>query len=326
MIPLEQIEAARARIAPYAVRTPLVRLPVDGPDEIWLKLENLQPFACFKIRAAANLFASLDDAELSRGVVTASAGNWAQAAAFMARERGVPCTVVVPETSPENKRQAIAALGAEIVVEPFAEWWKAIVTHTHPGSDARFVHPVEGDPVMAGNGTAGLEILEDLPNVDAVLVPFGGGGLSCGISSALRQKGSPARVHPVEVTTSAKVVAAVRHGAPQWIDTQPSFVDGIGGNTVLEPMWPLVQELLDEPLLASPDEIAEAVRILAGRSRIVAEGAGASPVAVALADRVPRRSGEEGRKRRIVCVVSGGNIEMGVFRRILAGETPTSAR
>ena len=136
---------------------------------------------------------------------------------------------------------------------------------------------------MAGNGTAGLEILEDLPNVDAVLVPFGGGGLSCGISSALRQKGSPARVHPVEVTTSAKVVAAVRHGAPQWIDTEPSFVDGIGGNTVLEPMWPLVQELLDEPLLASPEEIADAVRILAGRSRIVAEGAGASPVAVALA-------------------------------------------
>ena len=326
MISLEQIEAARSRIAPYAVRTPLVRLPVDGPDEIWLKLENLQPFACFKIRAAANLFASFDDAELSRGVVTASAGNWAQAAAFMARERGVPCTVVVPETSPENKRQAIAALGAEVVVAPFAEWWKAIVTHTHPGSDARFVHPVEGDPVMAGNGTAGLEILEDLPNVDAVLVPFGGGGLSCGISSALRQKGSAARVHPVEVTTSAKVVAAIRHGAPKWIDTQPSFVDGIGGNTVLEPMWPLVQELLDEPLLASPDEIAEAVRTLAGRSRIVAEGAGASPVAVALAGRVPLRPGEEGRKRRIVCVVSGGNIEMGVFRRILAGETPTSAR
>ena len=299
---------------------------MDGPDEIWLKLENLQPFACFKIRAAANLFASFDDAELSRGVVTASAGNWAQAAAFMARERGVPCTVVVPDTSPENKRQAIVALGAEVVVEPFAEWWKAIVTHTHPGSDARFVHPVEGDPVMAGNGTAGLEILEDLPDVDAVLVPFGGGGLSCGISSALRQQGSPARVHPVEVTTSAKVVAAVRHGAPQWIDTEPSFVDGIGGNTVLEPMWPLVQELLDEPLLASPDEIADAVRILAGRSRIVAEGAGASPVAVALAGRVPLRPGEEGRKRRIVCVVSGGNIEMGVFRRILAGETPTSAR
>ena len=325
MIPLEAIETARARIAPYAVRTPLVRLPVEGPDEIWLKLENLQPFACFKIRAAANLFGSLDDAEIRRGVMTASAGNWAQAVAFMARERGAPCTVVVPETSPENKRQSIAALGAEIVVAPFADWWQAIVTHTHPGLDARFLHPVEEEPVIAGNGTVGLEILEDLVEVDAVLVPFGGGGLSCGIASALRQRGSAARVHPVEVTTSAKVVAAVRHGAPEWIDTQPSFVDGIGGNTVLDPMWPLVRELLDEPLLATPDEIAESVRVLAGRSRIVAEGAGASPVAVALAGRVPGRQ-ERDRGRRIVCVVSGGNIEMNVFRRILAGETPTSAR
>ena len=326
MIPLAEIEAARSRIAPYAVRTPLVRLPADGPDEIWLKLENLQPFACFKIRAAANLFGSLDDAEISRGVMTASAGNWAQAVAFMARERGVRCTVVVPETSPENKRQSIASLGAEIVVLPFADWWQAIVTHTHPGLDYRFLHPVEEAPVMAGNGTTGLEILEDLPEVDAVLVPFGGGGLSCGISSALRQRGSAARVYPVEVTTSAKVVAAVEQGSPQWIATEPSFVDGIGGNTVLDPMWPLVQELLAEPLLASPDEVAEAIRILAGRSRIVAEGAGAAPVAVALADRLPRRRGEEDVKRRIVCVVSGGNIEMGVFRRILAGETPTSAR
>lgn len=326
MIPLAEIEAARARIAPYAVRTPLVQLPAEGPDEIWLKLENLQPFACFKIRAAANLFGSLSDAELSGGVMTASAGNWAQAVAFMARERGVRCTVVVPETSPENKRQSIASLGAEIVVLPFADWWKAIVTHTHPGLDFRFLHPVEEAPVMAGNGTTGLEILEDLPDLDAVLVPFGGGGLSCGISSALRQQGSAARVHPVEVTTSAKVVAAMEHGSPRWIDTEPSFVDGIGGNTVLDPMWPLVRELLAEPLLASPDEVAEAVRTLAGRSRIVAEGAGAAPVAVALAGRVPRRSGEEDRPRRIVCVVSGGNIEMGVFRRILAGETPTSAR
>jgi threonine dehydratase len=326
MIPLAEIEAARSRIAPYAVRTPLVRLPVEGRDAIWLKLENLQPFACFKIRAAANLFGSLADAEISRGVMTASAGNWAQAVAFMARERGVRCTVVVPETSPENKRRAIASLGAEIVVLPFAEWWKAIVTHRHPGLDFRFLHPVEEQPVMAGNGTAGLEILEDLPDVDTVLVPFGGGGLSCGISSALRQRGSAARVHPVEVTTSAKVVAAVDHGSPRWIDTEPSFVDGIGGNTVLDPMWPLVQELLEEPLLASPDEVAEAVRILAGRSRIVAEGAGATPVAVALADRVPRRPGEEERPRRIVCVVSGGNVEMGVFQRILAGETPASAR
>ncbi len=326
MIPLAQIQAARRAIAPFAVRTPLVRLPDDGPDEVWLKLENLQPFASFKVRGAAALFATLDDDDLARGVMTASAGNWAQAVAFMARERGVECTVVVPETSPENKRQAIAALGAEIVVAPFADWWEAIVSHRYPGFDARFLHPVEEVAVMAGNGTAGLEILEDLPEVEAVLVPFGGGGLSCGIASALRQSGSSARVHPVEVSTSAKVAAAVRRGSPEWIDTSPSFVDGIGGNTVLDPMWPLVSELLDEPLVTTPEDVAEAVRVLAARSRVVAEGAGACPVAVTLAGQPPRRPGEEDRPRRLVCVVSGGNIEMGVFRRILAGETPTSAR
>lgn len=329
MIPLAAIEAARNHIRPYAVRTPLVRLrrPDDdraGADEIWLKPENLQPFASFKIRAAAALFARIPDSELERGVMTASAGNWAQAVAFMAKERGVPCTVVVPETSPENKRRSIAALGAEIVVAPFAEWWQAIVSHSHPGVDARFVHPVEEDAVMAGNGAIGLEILEDLPEADAVLVPFGGGGLSCGIASALRGRGSEAKVYPVEVSTSAKVAAAVAGGGPVWIDTEPSFVDGIGGNTVLDPMWPLVEDLLAEPLAATPDEAAEAVRVLAGSARIVAEGAGACPVAAALAGRVP--GGANGRPRKVVCVVSGGNLEPSVFTRILAGETPKTAR
>lgn len=336
MIPLADIEAARERIAPYALRTPLVRLrppaaadrPEGTPDEIWLKLENLQPFASFKIRAAAALFAGIPDSELRRGVMTASAGNWAQAVAFMAGERGVRCTVVVPETSPENKRRAIAALGAEIVVAPFADWWEAIVTHSHPGVEARFLHPVEEPAVMAGNGSVGLEILEDLPEADAVLVPFGGGGLSCGISSALRQSGSAAPVHPVEVSTSAKVAAAMAEGGPVWIETAPSFVDGIGGNTVLDPMWPFVRELLAEPLSVTPDEAAEAVRILAGSARVVAEGAGACPVAAALANRVPRGdSGARGdRPRKIVCVVSGGNVETAVLTRILAGETPATAR
>lgn len=337
MIPLADLEAARERIAPYALRTPLVRLrhpapaadPGDGnADEIWLKLENLQPFASFKIRAAAALFAGIPDADLRRGVLTASAGNWAQAVAFMAGERGVRCTVVVPETSPENKRRAIASLGAEIVVAPFADWWQAIVSHSYPGLDARFVHPVEEPAVMAGNGSVGLEILEDLPEVEAVLVPFGGGGLSCGIASALRQRGSKAPVHPVEVSTSAKVAAAFAEDGPVWIDTAPSFVDGIGGNTVLDPMWPFVRELLAEPLSATPDEAAEAVRVLAGSARVVAEGAGACPVAVALAGRVPRREdGGNGRRpRQIVCVVSGGNVETAVLARILAGETPASAR
>ena len=183
------------------------------------------------------------------------------------------------------------------------------MSHEYPGVSARFLHPVEADPVMAGNGSIGLEILEDLPEVAAVLVPFGGGGLGCGIASALRQSGSDAPVHPVE---------------PRWIETAPGFVDRIGGNTVLEPMWPFVRELLAESLVASPDEIAAAVRFLAERARIVAERAGACPVAVALRGRMPGARAGGGRK--LVAVVSGGNIELGVFRRILAGETPDSAR
>ncbi len=323
MIALDSIHAARERAAPFVLRSPLVPLRHDGPDEIHLKLENLQPFACFKMRAAASLFGSLSDAEIARGVITASAGNWAQAVAFMARERGVPCTVVVPETSPENKRRTIAALGAEIVVAPFADWWECIVSHEWKGRDARFVHPVEEEPVMAGNGVVGLEILEDLPDVDAVLVPFGGGGLSIGVAGALRGMGSDAPVHPVECTASPKLARSMEHGSPTWIETTPSFVDGIGGNTVLEPMWGLAREALAEPLLVTPDEIAEAIRTLVARARIVPEGAGACPAAAAMAGRVP---GPRDRPRKIVCLVSGGNIEMGVLRRILDGETPTSAR
>ncbi len=320
MISLDSIRAAGERAAPYVLRSPLVPLRHEGPEEIWLKLENLQPFSCFKMRAAASLFGSLSDREIARGVITASAGNWAQAVAFMARERGVPCTVVVPETSPENKRRTVAALGAEVVVAPFADWWQAIVSHEWKGRDLRFVHPVEEEPVMAGNGVVGLEILEDLPDVDAVLVPFGGGGLSIGIASALRGMGSDAVVHPVEASSSPKLARAVQQGSPTWIETTPSFVDGIGGNTVLEPMWELVQELLAGPLLATPDEIAEAIRVVIARARVVPEGAGACPVAVALAGRVPDRP------RKVVCVVSGGNIETGVLRRVLDGETPDSAR
>ncbi len=323
MVSLDSIRAARERAAPFVLRSPMVPLRHDGPDDIWLKLENLQPFSCFKMRAAASLFGSLSDSEIAGGVITASAGNWAQAVAFMAKERGVPCTVVVPETSPENKRRTVAALGAEIEVAPFADWWDAIVTHQWRDRDLRFVHPVEEEPVMAGNGVVGLEILEDLPEVDAVLVPFGGGGLSIGIASALRGLGSGAPVHPVETTASPKLARAVEHGKPTWIDTAPSFVDGIGGNTVLDPMWDRLQGILAAPLLATADEIAEAIRVVVSRARVVPEGAGACPVAVALAGRVP---GGRDRPRKIVCVVSGGNIEMKVLRRILDGETPDSAR
>ena len=315
MIPLEEIRRARERIAGAALRTPLVRLSDhSGPAEIWLKLENLQPIGSFKIRGSANAMRAAPVETLARGVLTASAGNMAQGVAWNARALGVPCTVVVPEHAPQTKLAAIERLGGRIVRVPFERWWQCIVEHEFPGVDGLFVHPVENENVMAGNGTIGLEILEDLPDVDTELVPWGGGGLASGIASALRALKPAVRVYGVEVTTAAPLCASLAAGAPQTIDYQPSFVDGIGGKSLLPRMWPLARELLAGARVASLDEVAAAVRLLAERARVIAEGAGAAPVAIAC-------SGRAG-AGRIVCVVSGGNIDSAKLIQILSGQTP----
>jgi len=307
---LDEIRKARERIAGVAIRTPLVRLP---DTDIWLKLENLQPIGSFKIRGAANAMRQAPAEALARGVVTASAGNMAQGVAWNARLLGVPCTVVVPEHAPQTKLAAIERLGGRIVKVPFERWWQCLVDHAFPGIDGLFVHPVEDEQVMAGNGTIGLEVLEDLPDVDTVLVPWGGGGLSAGIASALGALAPRVRVFGIEVETAAPLGASLRAGSPQSIDHKPSFVDGIGGKSLLPRMWPVAQ-LLAGALSASLDEIAAAIRLLAERVRVIAEGAGAAPVAVAT-------SGRAG-GGKIVCIVSGGNLDSAKLGRILAGETP----
>lgn len=316
MIPLAEIEAARERIAGAAVRTPLVRLPVDGPAEIWLKLENLQPIASFKIRGAANAVRAADPAELEGGLVTASAGNMAQGVAWIARELGLPATIAVPEHAPRTKLDAIERLGGRVMPMPYAEWWRAIEESQVPGTDGLFVHPVSDRPVIAGNGTIALEILEQIPDPDAVLVPYGGGGLVTGIGSALRALRPETRIHAVEPETAAALNAALAAGEPTEIDYRPSFVDGSGSRCVLAEMWPLVRELVDGALTASLEETAAAVRLLAERTRVVAEGAGALAPAAALAGRAGGG--------RLVCVVSGGNIDLPTLGRILAGETPSA--
>lgn len=316
MIPLAEIEAARERIAGAAVQTPLVRLPVDGPAEIWLKLENLQPIASFKIRGAANAVRAADPAELEAGLVTASAGNMAQGVAWVARELGLPATIAVPEHAPQTKLEAIERLGGRVMPMPYAEWWRAIEESRVPGTDGLFVHPVTDQRVIAGNGTIALEILEQIPDPDAVVVPYGGGGLVTGIGSALRALRPEARVHAVEPETAAALNAALAAGEPTEIDYRPSFVDGSGSRCVLAEMWPLVREVIDGALTASLEETAAAVRLLAERTRVVAEGAGALAPAAALAG----RAGEG----RLVCVVSGGNIDLPTLGRILAGETPSA--
>lgn len=312
---LDEIRAARGRIAGAAIRTPLVRFDVDAPCEIWLKLENLQPIGSFKIRGAANALAEATSRELGHGVWTASAGNMAQGAAWCARRAGVPCSVVVPETAPRAKLDAIARLGAKAIPVPVASWFEVFATRRFEGlDDGLFVHPFSDRRVMAGNGTIGLEVLEDLPDADAVVVPYGGGGLSCGIASAVKALRPQARVFAAEVDTAAPLAAALAAGRAAEIDYRPSFVDGIGAPRVFPEMFDLASRVLDGSLKASVEEVASAVRALVERARIVAEGAGATGVACALAGRA------DGGK--VVCVVSGGNIDSSKLGTILAGGVP----
>ena len=314
-IPVSAIEAARDRIAGAAIRTPLV--PLDAPDapcEIWLKLECLQPIGSFKIRGAANAMALADPMDLQRGVYTGSAGNMAQGIAFNAKRLGVPCRVVVPETAPRTKLDAIARLGGTAVPVPFDEWWAVIRDHGHPNEDGYFVHPVSDPAVIAGNGTIGLEILEDLPDVDAVVVPYGGGGLSCGIASAIKPRSAGVRIFAAEVETASPFAAALEAGEPVEIERTQTFIDGIGGKGVLPEMWPLASSLLDGSIVVSVEQICEAIRTLVSSAHVVAEGAGGASVAAAL-------TGEAG-AGKVVAVVSGGNLDASVLRTILEGGTP----
>jgi threonine dehydratase len=302
VIPLAEIEAARKRLSGSIVRTPLVQLEVDdAPAEIYLKLENLQPIGSFKLRGAGNALALASPKELEHGVWTASAGNMAQGVAWWARRLGVRCTCVVPETAPETKLAAIRRLGSEIVAVSFDEWWEVFRTRAYDGLDGRFVHAFSEPAVMAGNGTVGLEILEDLPGVDAVVVPYGGGGLTCGIASALRELAPECKVFAAEVATGAPLAPSLEAGRPTNVDYEPSFVDGIGSPEVFPEMFELTRQLVDGSLVVAVDEVAHAVRLLAERARVVVEGAGATSLAAALA-------GGAGHGK-VVCVVSGGNID-----------------
>ena len=307
---IEDIRRAQPAVASAAVRTPLVRLNVwDAPAEIYLKLENLQPIGSFKIRGAANAMSLMSQDELSRGVLVASAGNMAQGAAWNARRLGIPCTVIAPDYAPDTKVQAIERLGGRVIKVPFDRWWQTFTDRSYPGVDAAFIHSFDDDRVMAGNGTIGLELLEDLPDVDTVLIPWGGGGLASGIATALRALKPSIRIFAVEADTGAPLSASLKAGSPQAVDYQPSFVDGIGSKTVFKNMLELAQELLDGSMTASLEEIAAALRLMAERNRVIAEGAGAVALAVAL-------SGKAG-QGRIACVVSGGNIDLPKLAKIL---------
>jgi len=314
LIDLRDIEAARARIADVAVRTPLVRLhAAEVPDgtEIYLKLEALQPIGSFKIRGATNAVRTAPDEARARGLVTVSAGNMAQGVAWIGREFGLTATIAVPEHAPEAKLSAIERLGGKVVKLPYDDWWRAMVTGAVDGIDGLFVHPVQDERVMAGNGTIGLEILDDLPDPNAVVIPFGGGGLTVGIASAIRALRPETKIYTAEPATGAAMAAALPAGEPVDVEYTASFVDGSGSRRVLDPMWPRVREVVDGAFSVPIADAAAAVRLLAGRAHVVAEGAGALACAAALAGRAGAG--------KVVCIVSGGNIDPAKLAEILQG-------
>jgi threonine dehydratase len=319
VIELAAIEAARERVTDVAVRTPLIRLDAgnDSETEIYLKLETLQPIGSFKIRGAANAVRSAPEAVRAKGLLTASAGNMAQGVAYMARELGVPAKIVVPEHAPQAKLVAVQRLGGEVVRVPYDEWWTAIVEGRIAGEDGLFIHPVQDDHVMAGNGTIGLEILEQLPDPDAVVIPFGGGGLAVGIASALKALRPETKIFTAEPATGAALAAALAAGAPVDFDYRPSFVDGSGSRRVLDGMWARLSGLVDGAFPVAIDDAAAALRLMAERVHVIAEGAGALALAATLAGRAGRG--------KVVCVVSGGNIDFSTLSEILAAPAAPTA-
>ena len=315
-----EVDAARANIAGIARRTPLwrvdARIPrANGPPaNIYIKLENLQPLGSFKIRAAVNAVKTADPDTLRKGVLAPSAGNFGQGLAWAAREMGVSATIVAPDGSAATKVAALEALGARVIRLPFDEWWTVLTSRRFDGVDALFLHPVAESAVVAGNATIGAEILEDLPEVGTVIAPFGGGGLISGVGSVMRRLKPEVRMIAVESQAAQPAAAALANGGPTKVSFDQSFVDGMGSTTVLDEMWPLVRETVDEALCASFGEIADAIRQLALKHRIIAEGAGAAAVAAAL-------SGKAG-GGDIVCIISGGNIDASKLGAILNGQDP----
>jgi threonine dehydratase len=306
-IELDDIEAARERIKGTVLRTPLARFD----DRIWLKLENLQPTNAYKIRGASNAVAKLSDEDRAKGVWTISAGNAGQGVAHAARQHGVPCTVVAIETAPQTKLDRMRALGATIVPVSYDRAWVAAETHEFPGLDATFVHPFDNHDFIAGHGTMGLEILKDCPDVRTVICAIGGGGLITGVGSAVKAKKPDVKVLGAEPETAAPYALSLREGGPRKFESwQASFVDGAGGQSVTDRMWQRMRPVTDGAITVTLKQTADAMRLIAEKSRTIAEGAGALSLAAALND--PSLEGP------IVCVVSGGNIDLDKFAELVA--------
>jgi threonine dehydratase len=309
---LAEIREAGARIAGTILRTPLVRLEL-GPDypDIRLKLENLQPINAYKLRGAANAVAMLSESERQRGVWTISAGNAGQGVAYAARKAGVPCTVVAIETAPAAKLDRMKALGAKLILVPYESAWQALEARKYPGAEGTFIHPFDDQNFIAGHGTMGLEILEDAPDTVAVIAAIGGGGLITGVGSAIKALKPEVRVWGAEPETAAPTALSFKMGSPQTFqDWQSSFVDGAGGQSTFPRMWERMKPVVDGIIVVSLEETKHAMRLMAEKARVIAEGAGALPLAAA-------RTGKAG-QGPIVAIVSGGNIDLKKFFELIA--------
>jgi threonine dehydratase len=305
-IRLSDIQDAARSIYDLVVRTPLVRLP---DSDVYLKLETLQPIGSFKLRGAHNAIRVLSPSEVPDGVWTVSAGNAAQGVALAARAAGLPCSAMVMDTAPATKIAAIERLGATIVRATHDECWRTVETHHSDRMQGRFVHPFDDDRFIAGNGTAGLEILADLPDVDAIIAPLGGGGLLAGVASAVRALKPETQIFAAEPETAAPFDASLKRGrASDFAEWRASFVDGAGGKSVLPTMWPLLSRLLSGSIVVPLADVASAIKLVAERVHVIAEGAAGCAVAAALTGRV---------KGKIVAIVSGGNIDLATFASLV---------
>jgi len=313
-IPLHDIQAAARGVYDLVVRTPLIRLEL--PDarglspatEIFLKLETLQPIGAFKIRGAHNVVRQLSDDERRDGVWTVSAGNAGQGVALAARHAGIPCSVMVIDTAPRTKIEAIRRLGATIVPATYDECWRTVESHASSRMPGRFIHPFDDDRFIAGNATLGLEIIEDLPRVDAIVGAVGGGGLLSGVASAVKALKPDTRIIAAEPETAAPLAMSLRNGcASRFDEWRASFVDGAGGKSVLPTMWPLLSGLVDSSIVVPLSDVAAAMRLVAERCHVVIEGAAGCAVAAALSGRV---------QGAVVAIASGGNIDLSTFASV----------
>ena len=310
-VPIEEVYAANERISAFCYRTPLVRLNAGGlPAEIYLKLENLQPYGSFKVRGVSNLLKKATKEQLKDGICTVSSGNLGLALAWMAKQFGHRCTVVVPDTSSDVKLASLKEAGARIMRYPFEEWFEIVSSGEIGDLKGHFVHPSFDSDMMEGNGTIALEILADLPDVDAVIMPYGGGGLCCGLSFAIQALKPDTKLFVSEIETSAPVYAALAAGEPKEIEMRQAPIHCVGSTRVMTQIWPWVSRYLTGSIVVTPGEVVDAIRLLAEKNRVIAEGSGALPVAAA-------RTGKADSKK-VVCVVTGGNIDIDMLVKILS--------